>query len=296
MFRRAALVPPILSAGLLACLLIAPTALAQSKQAPRKGWFGVALKGASPEQQKALGLTRPVPRVERVFKGSPALNSGVAVGDYVVSLDGKDVLSVKDLVSRIGAKPPGTMINVVIQRLGEAKPVKKQVVLDLRMDMRERFKQEWLGRRMPAVTLDGARDSDGIIDLGGEASAGKVVVVDYFATWCGPCKRVMPELEQMHLDLKPHGVTVVGVSSEKADVVQKFLEDRPLVYPVGTDRDGKFSQQMMVSVLPTVWVVDKNGIIRNIFFGAGHEQQLLEAVRKAAGLAPVKPVDFSAPK
>ncbi len=276
----------------LALVLALPAAAQKAPKNERKGWFGVALKPATAEQQAELGVTRPVPRVERVFRDSPAENSGVQVGDFVVKLDDEDVADVKDLITRIGAKAPGTQVRIVLRRFGEKAPLVKNVALDLRVDMRERFKQEWLGRKMPHMVLQGARKRDGSVHLGATTPGG-VTVVDYFATWCGPCKRVMPELEQLHLDYQKHGVRVVGVSSEEAEVVQPFLDDRPLVYPVALDTTGDFSHRMMVSVMPTVWVIDKQGVIRDIFFGAGHHDKLVAAVRRAVGLPAVAPRDHT---
>jgi len=237
-----------------------------------------------------MGVDRPVPRVVRVFRGSPAETGDVRVGDFVLVFDGKPVADVRDLVTRVGAKPPGSHVKFLVFRKGDGK-LEKPVVLDLRVDARERFKQEWLGRAMPAVSVSGVRDSDGgRIDLSPSATRGKVIVIDYFATWCGPCKMVMPQLEALQKEYAASGVRVIGVSGEEPEVVRPFVEKRGLAYTVGLDDEkGEFRKHLEVSVLPTVWVVDRNGKIQDIFFGAGHHSQIDAAVRRAAGLPPRTP-------
>ncbi len=294
------MLPVVKRVLIISIILVCSSADAQrpppAQKTARKGWLGIQLAAATPEEQKALRVTRPVPRVVRVFKRSPAETSGVKPGDFVLSLNGRNVESVKDLVSRVGAKPPGTLITVVLRRQGKPKPVVLKVVLDLRLDMRDRFRKEWLGRKMPKVSVAGVRSSDGAITLHGAGTAGKITVVDYWATWCGPCKRVMPELEQLQLDYARHGVQVVGVSSEKPEVVAEFLQKRPLIYRVGVDAKREFASEMVVSVLPTVWIIDKQGVIQHVFFGAGHHDKIVRAVRGLAGL-PAKAAhrDYSHP-
>lgn len=261
-----------------------------AQPAPSKGWFGIGLEAATDAEQAEIGVPRPVPRVVRVFRGSPAETSGVQIGDFVVGFDGQDVRDTKDLIQRVGAKPPGAQVVVELHRPSAAERVKLNVMLDLRVDLRDRFKQEWLGQRMPTLSITGVQSPEGEIALGPDATAGSVVVIDYFATWCGPCRQVMPELEQMQRDLGAYGVKVIGVSSEEPEVVRGFLTNRPLAYPIGVDTTGDFSRQLMVSVLPTIWVIDREGVIQAIHFGSGHHAEVLAAVRVAAGLPATGPL------
>jgi thiol-disulfide isomerase/thioredoxin len=256
-----------------------------ARKAPAaKGWFGIGLKAATPAELKTMNETGEVPRIERVFRKSPAETAGIQVGDFVLKFQSKKVAGVADLVKRVGATPPGTQVEFEIFRPGKGRII-KPVVLDLRVDMRARFKQEWLGSKMPSVGITGVRRSDGDrVDLSPTATAGLVVVIDYFATWCGPCKAVMPQLEALQKQYESDGVRVVGVSGEDMDVVKPFIAKRPLAYRVGIDATGEFRKHLAVSVLPTVWVVDRKGIIRDIFFGAGHHAAIEASVRRAAGL------------
>lgn len=255
-------------------------------EAPRKGWFGVSLEAATDVQQKELGVPRPIPRVTMVFTGSPAETSGVQVGDFVVSFDGADVQDVKDLVARVGAKAPGTEVGIVLRRANAKKPTKLRVVLDLRPDMREMLKKEWVGKSLPGFNVTDLHDGGGDLSLGegAETSKGKVLIIDYFATWCGPCKVVMPQLEALQKQYQQDGLLVLGVSSEETDVLKKFLVEHPVAYPIASDAGEGIRKKLMVSVLPTVWLVDRNGVIKDVFLGSGHQPELEAAVRASLGV------------
>lgn len=271
-----------LFASLIATLFTL-AACAQSAPEKRKGWFGIGLKAADADEQAKLGVDTPVPKVTKVFEDSPAFKAGVQLGDFVLSYEGQGIKDTRDLIGRVGGTAPGSMVKFKIMRAG--KPVMLQAVLDLRIDQRDRLLKEWLGKALPNLSLAGVRDSDGkTIELG-QKTLGKVVVIDYFATWCGPCKVVMPQLEALQKQYGDNGLLVVGVSGEEPPVIAEFASRRSLAYVVGADTTKTFSRDLMVSVLPTVWIVDRKGVIRQVYFGAGHEDQIEAAVRDALGLS-----------
>lgn len=260
--------------------LLAP--LANAKVPTRKGWFGIRLAAATSQEQLRIGVKRPVPRVTKVFAGSPALTSGVRIGDFVIAFQGVPVKNLRDLITRVGAQAPGTEVGITLHRDGAPKSIR--VVLDLRPDMRALFKKQWVGRRMPAVAVKDI-ETGAQVDLSPEATRGRVILVDYFATWCGPCRRVMPHLDRYQRVYGPRGLEVVGVSTEKHEVVKAWEAKHPLGYTVATDDSKEFRKAMTLSVLPTIWVVDREGVIKEIFFGAGHEAQVEALVRTTLGVS-----------
>jgi cytochrome c biogenesis protein CcmG, thiol:disulfide interchange protein DsbE len=104
------------------------------------------------------------------------------------------------------------------------------------------------------------------VDLG--AQQGKVIVVDFWATWCEPCKEALPALDAMARELGGRGLAVYGVSID-ADLaqIQGYLARTPLGFPVLWDRDATRVQRFDVSFMPVTVLVDRRGVIRHVFQG-----------------------------
>ncbi len=90
---------------------------------------------------------------------------------------------------------------------------------------------------------------------------GKPVVLDFWATWCGPCRETMPELQKIHEEFGPKGLQVVAISSDAAPTIEKFLKENPYTYPMYVDLDGGANLKFNITGLPTSIVLDKSGNI-----------------------------------
>lgn len=122
----------------------------------------------------------------------------------------------------------------------------------------------------PFKTLDGAT-------LSTADWKGKVVVLNYWATWCIPCRAEIPEFNKMHQDLASKGVEVVGISMDEdgADTVKEFLKQNPMKYTVGLGT-GEVD-----TALPITVVLDKNGKTVQRFEGLTKAEDIRAAVTKA---------------
>ncbi|MBI3995974.1 MAG: TlpA family protein disulfide reductase [Nitrospirae bacterium] len=114
-----------------------------------------------------------------------------------------------------------------------------------------------------------------LINLDGEdvsliGMTGKVVFINFWATWCGPCKAEMPSMETLYQDYKDKGLEMLAVSSdmEGALVVQPFVEKLGLSYPILLDTDFRVDDKYMIQSLPTTILVDRNGVITHRIMGA----------------------------
>ena len=114
------------------------------------------------------------------------------------------------------------------------------------------------------------------------ALSGKVVVVNFWATWCVPCIREIPSFNRLHKDFAAQGVAVLGISmdDEGAVRVQPFLKKHPMDYPVGLGSDA-LNQQYNLDVLPVTLVFDRTGKQVKRFEGFTSEADLLSAVKQA---------------
>lgn len=94
-----------------------------------------------------------------------------------------------------------------------------------------------------------------------EQYRGKVVVVNFWATWCPPCVEELPSLENAWQRYRQQGLVVLAVSGEESDVVTSFLERLPsdITFPALIDHDMKVGNRWQIRGLPTTVVVDRSG-------------------------------------
>jgi thiol-disulfide isomerase/thioredoxin len=89
---------------------------------------------------------------------------------------------------------------------------------------------------------------------------GKVVLVNFWASWCLECRPEMAVLERLHRELGPHGLAVVGVNArEGADTVRRYARDAGLSLPLVLDRDGTLNARYGVVGLPTTVLIGRDG-------------------------------------
>ena len=93
---------------------------------------------------------------------------------------------------------------------------------------------------------------------------GRVVLLDFWATWCKPCVKAMPKLDALHKEFGEGGLAVVGVSIDQGDdgskKVQKFLKKNPVAYTIVMDSASPASwESFNVAALPTLYLIDRDG-------------------------------------
>jgi thiol-disulfide isomerase/thioredoxin len=127
-----------------------------------------------------------------------------------------------------------------------------------------------VGEVVPSIvvhTVEGGRT----IDLG--AMKGKVVLLDIWASWCGPCREEMPLLDDMAARLKDKGIEVVAVSiDEEKTSAEAFLGARPKwTLTVAHDPQGKVPELLQPPKMPTSYLIDGQGVLR--YVNAGFERE-----------------------
>lgn len=111
---------------------------------------------------------------------------------------------------------------------------------------------------------------------------GKVVVIDFWATWCGPCKQAMPTIQKLYNTYKNKGVVVLGINvSENADPV-KFMKDNGYNYKLLLNGD-QVATNYKVEGIPTMYVIDKNGkiVFGQSGVGQNYAEKLEAAIKKS---------------
>jgi cytochrome oxidase Cu insertion factor (SCO1/SenC/PrrC family)/thiol-disulfide isomerase/thioredoxin len=132
------------------------------------------------------------------------------------------------------------------------------------------------GHPAPALSLPGLRG--GTVSL--NSLRGKVVVLNFWATWCTPCKSEMPLLQRWYHSVKGKGVVVLGVDQQEGRKdVEPFVRKVHVDYPIALDTDGVASAQFDVAGLPTTLVIDRQGIVRSFKPGILDEPYLDSQLR-----------------
>ena len=120
------------------------------------------------------------------------------------------------------------------------------------------------GGRLPEIGLKDLRGTR----IDAAALKGKVVIVDFWASWCAPCKQELPVLERLHKKYKARGLVVVGVSvDQEVANVHSFLKQLPVSFSIVHDSAHQVAGRFSPPRMPSSYVADRNGIVRYVHAG-----------------------------
>jgi peroxiredoxin len=103
-----------------------------------------------------------------------------------------------------------------------------------------------------------------LAELGGKTwtlkeQLGKVVVLNFWATWCPPCRKEMPDLEMLYREFKDQGLVILAISDEDAEKVRPFIAEQKVTYPILLDPGRKVNELFQIEGIPKTFVYDRNG-------------------------------------
>jgi peroxiredoxin len=110
---------------------------------------------------------------------------------------------------------------------------------------------------------------------------GKVVLVNFWATWCPPCRKEMPDLEALYARFGAQGFVVLGISDEEAGKVEPFVRERKVSFPVLLDVGRKVNEMFVVEGIPKSFVYDRDGKLVEQSIDMRTQKQFLEMLGKA---------------
>ncbi len=131
-----------------------------------------------------------------------------------------------------------------------------------------------------------------------EKLKGKVVVIDFWAPWCGPCRQVIPHLSRFHNELQSQGLVVIGFTKlygrysddtgnkgavkpeEERPLIRGFVERHKIPYPIAIADEDKAFEAYSVSGIPTLVVIGRDGKVAQVKVGSGGEEKLLQTIKK----------------
>ncbi|HQR22512.1 MAG TPA: TlpA disulfide reductase family protein [Burkholderiaceae bacterium] len=121
-----------------------------------------------------------------------------------------------------------------------------------------------VGKAAPAFDLPAA----GVPNVRLADLKGRVVYVDFWASWCAPCKQSFPWMNDMQAKYGPQGLTIIGVNvDKKREDADKFLSGTPAKFTVAYDTTGKVAEAYQPKGMPTSFLIDASGVVRAVHIG-----------------------------
>ncbi|CAI8787780.1 TlpA family protein disulfide reductase [Methylocaldum szegediense] len=148
--------------------------------------------------------------------------------------------------------------------------------------------QRWMSGEPSAPPNGASVDSVSLRDLDGNPRdiaewKGKVLVLNFWATWCAPCREEMPEFTRLQTELGGKGVQFVGIAIDESEAVQDFLKETPVNYPIllGDERAVAWAERLgnRLGVLPFSVVFNRDGQLVDAHIGPFSREQLTEVLK-----------------
>ncbi|MEM7244701.1 MAG: TlpA disulfide reductase family protein [Acidobacteriota bacterium] len=118
-----------------------------------------------------------------------------------------------------------------------------------------------IGRQAPSRTLPLLNGGSSSL----EEHRGEVVMVTFWASWCGPCRKEIPELNEIYAELKDEGLKVIGVNVDKNPAsARRWAQSNPIEFPVLLDSKAELMGEYHVAFMPTLFVIDREGVVRKL--------------------------------
>jgi thiol-disulfide isomerase/thioredoxin len=227
--------------------------VAMAQEDAHRAWLGVAL-----EKNDAGTVI-----AKHVVKASPAARAGLADGDALVEVEGIPITTPSQVIARVVLAGPGSTINLRVRHGTINRTVSATLVAFpgpeeiLRLDKVGTFAPDW----------SGATVVSGVLASNMAAIRGHVLIVDFWASWCGPCRLMAPKLAQLHAMYGAQGLIVVGFTDDAPPHAAQSAQAMGMTYTVASDTASRVAGDYGVTALPTLFVIDKRGVIRDVHVG-----------------------------
>jgi thiol-disulfide isomerase/thioredoxin len=173
-----------------------------------------------------------------------------------------------------GSQPPSFLIEESHRNISVNKPVKDEI-FKFTPPADAKKVETLFESEQPAAPKPGNKAADFTIQsleqnktLKLEDYKGKVIMLDFWATWCGPCRMEMPALQKVHISNKDKDFVFIAVNvREPMQKVADFIAKQKFTFAVGMDADGQMAMKYGVSAFPTLFLIDKKGTVQAVHMG-----------------------------
>jgi thiol-disulfide isomerase/thioredoxin len=229
-----------------------------------RAWIGIEL------DKNDVGVL-----AKRIFRGSPADKANLRAGDVILSANGVDVSAPGELIKRIREAGAGALMTLKVDHAGTKSDVKITLAEHpgdeevLRMHLVGTFASSWKGTKAARGELPDIK-----------ALKGKVVLVDFWASWCGACRAMVPTLNELHEKFGAQGLKIVGLTEDSEEAALKVADKLTIKYAIGAAASVETLRSYSISALPTLFLVDKRNVIRSASIGLQTNESLTALTKK----------------
>lgn len=229
--------------------------------------------------------------VREVIGGSPAETAQLQAGDLLDTVDGQPVRSAIELVERVLNLGIGGRMAIRVLRAGTTVTV-TAVLTEAPAGPAGVHQARYLNR--PAPAIDASAPTTGVTPTVTNLR-GRVTVLDFWATWCRPCRAAMRVFADWHSRYGDRGLTVVGLTDEDPSLVSAFARASNVPYQLATDVESRTARRYAVNAIPTMFILDRSGVIRHVSIGISPaEYREAEALIQRLLAEPVPPLPAGA--
>lgn len=226
-------------------------------RAPRRNfpWLGAFLKDQG-------GV-----RVFRVLRGSPAARAGLAEDDIIVSAERRPLRRSRDLIELLQERPVHAELALEVERRGARRII--SVPLEPAPVHEDIARLELVGFEAPEIS--------GVVTFQGDVSslrelAGRVVLLEFWASYCGACRLLAPELEKWHVEYSGRGLSIVGVTVDPLKLGAEVARKLRMTYSLASDPAERVTNRYLAREIPMLVLIDRKGEVRDVAIGPSPER------------------------
>ena len=223
-------------------------------------WLGATYKRISFENHLAMN-------VEGVHPESGCFTAGMKIGDMIIGVQGQTLTDISQIRSAVANRKAGDKIQIEIVRDGKKK--KLTVPLTERPDDISSLTGSAIGSKIAKFGENFYKNGEK------RKEKPKATLLDFWATWCGPCRATLPVLANLYKKYSPKGLEIIGIADESVETLNAFYaQQHASPYPLYRDATKEMWMRYGIHAVPTLMLLDQDGYIKQVWSGAPTEAMI----------------------
>lgn len=228
-------------------------------------WLGVTFKKATYENHLALNVIGVHPE-------SGCFTAGMVAGDQIIGVQGSPLTDMSQIQAAIKNHKAGQKVKIEIARDGKKQTL--NVALTERPDDISSLTGSAIGSKIAKFGENFYKNGEK------RKEKPKATLLDFWATWCGPCRKTLPVLANIYNKYSSKGVEIIGISSEGLQELNDFYaKQHASPYPLYRDASQDLWRRYGIRAVPTLMLLDKDGYIKRVWSGAPTEYMIEQILK-----------------